>query len=182
LNDHLYAVIMAGGIGSRLWPRSRAATPKQFLDILGSRTMLQETVARIEPLIPLSRILVVVSEEHAGTVQAQIPGISEENLILEPGPRGTAPCVGLAGGAGLVETAGPVSAHALAGGNVGLAAPRDQARADGEQYQHRQRKMANDSAAIHDNLPSPAAFLLPRRKIWMPRLSPTTESYNPSLC
>lgn len=94
--NHLYAVVMAGGIGSRLWPRSRVATPKQFLDLLGSRSMLQETISRVEPLIPLSRILVVVSEEHAGTVRTQIPGIPEENLILEPGPRGTAPCIGLA--------------------------------------------------------------------------------------
>ncbi|NIV38753.1 MAG: mannose-1-phosphate guanyltransferase, partial [Anaerolineae bacterium] len=52
---------MAGGVGSRLWPRSRGAEPKQFLDLLGPRTMLQETVERIEPLIPLEQILVVVS-------------------------------------------------------------------------------------------------------------------------
>ena len=94
--DHLYAVIMAGGIGSRLWPRSRSASPKQFLDLLGSRTMLQETVDRIEPLIPLDRVLVVVGEEHAHTVGAQIEGLPAGNIIIEPGPRGTAPCIGLA--------------------------------------------------------------------------------------
>jgi mannose-1-phosphate guanylyltransferase len=97
LIDHLYAVIMAGGIGSRLWPRSRAATPKQFLDLLGSHTMLQETVDRIEPLIPVERVLVVVGEQHAETVLAQIPGLPQQNIVLEPGPRGTAPCIGLAG-------------------------------------------------------------------------------------
>jgi mannose-1-phosphate guanylyltransferase len=97
MNDHLYAVIMAGGIGSRLWPRSRSATPKQFLDLVGSKTMLQETVARIEPLIPLERVLVVVGEEHRSTVLDQVVGLPEENVILEPGPRGTAPCIGLAG-------------------------------------------------------------------------------------
>ncbi|MCL7451863.1 MAG: sugar phosphate nucleotidyltransferase [Anaerolineae bacterium] len=97
MNDHLYAVIMAGGIGSRLWPRSRAATPKQFLDLVGSRTMLQETVERIEPLVPLERVLVVVGEEHRKTVLEQVPGLPEENVLLEPGPRGTAPCIGLAG-------------------------------------------------------------------------------------
>jgi mannose-1-phosphate guanylyltransferase len=96
LVDHLYAVIMAGGVGSRLWPRSRSATPKQFLDLLGSRTMLQETVDRIQPLISLDRVLVVVSEEHADTVRTQIDGLPVENIIVEPGPRGTAPCVGLA--------------------------------------------------------------------------------------
>ena len=96
LVEHLYAVIMAGGVGSRLWPRSREATPKQFLDLLGSRTMLQETVDRLRPLIPLDRVLVVVSEEHADTVQAQVDGLPVENIVLEPGPRGTAPCIGLA--------------------------------------------------------------------------------------
>lgn len=95
LNEHLYAVIMAGGIGSRLWPRSRATTPKQFLDLLGAQTMLQETVARIEPLIPLERVLVVVGEDHAETVRTQAPGLPTQNLLVEPGPRGTAPCIGL---------------------------------------------------------------------------------------
>lgn len=93
--DHLYSVIMAGGIGSRLWPRSRAASPKQFLDLIGSCTMLQETVARIEPLIPLERVLIVVGEEHAGTVHAQLPDLPTGNILVEPGPRGTAPCIGL---------------------------------------------------------------------------------------
>ncbi len=96
MTDHLYSVIMAGGIGSRLWPRSRAARPKQFLDLIGSRTMLQETVARIEPLIPLERVLIVVGEEHAETVHAQLPDLPIENILMEPGPRGTAPCIGLA--------------------------------------------------------------------------------------
>lgn len=96
MTEHLYAVIMAGGVGSRLWPRSRTSTPKQFLDLLGPGTMLQETVARIEPLIPLGRTLVVVSEEHKAAVCAQVPGLPEENILVEPGPRGTAPCIGLA--------------------------------------------------------------------------------------
>jgi mannose-1-phosphate guanylyltransferase len=97
LSEHLYAVIMAGGVGSRLWPRSRLATPKQFLDLLDSRTMLQETVDRIEPLIPLDRVLVVAGEDHVETVRSQVPGLPPENMISEPGPRGTAPCIGLAG-------------------------------------------------------------------------------------
>ncbi len=96
MNEHLYAVIMAGGVGSRLWPRSRRTSPKQFLDLLGPRTMLQETVERMAPLTPLERVLVVVSEDHARTVRSQIPGLPEENIVVEPGPRGTAPCAGLA--------------------------------------------------------------------------------------
>jgi mannose-1-phosphate guanylyltransferase len=96
LNDHLFAVIMAGGIGSRLWPRSRGATPKQFLDLLGPNTMLQETVDRIEPLIPPERVLVVTSEEYIPVVLDQVPTLPRENVIVEPMPRGTAPCIGLA--------------------------------------------------------------------------------------
>ncbi len=60
----LYALIMAGGTGSRLWPRSRRATPKQFLPLLSERTMLQETVDRIAPLVPPSNILVVTGREY----------------------------------------------------------------------------------------------------------------------
>ncbi len=88
MSDHLYAVIMAGGVGSRLWPRSREKTPKQFLDLLGARTMLQETMDRIEPLIPLERVLVVVGEEHAATVQAQVPDLPAENIIRRAGTPG----------------------------------------------------------------------------------------------
>lgn len=96
MNQHLYAVIMAGGIGSRLWPRSRSASPKQFLDLVGPETMLQDTVHRIEPLIPVERILLVVGHDHADTVLEQVPDLSRENLVLEPEARGTAPCIGLA--------------------------------------------------------------------------------------
>lgn len=96
MNQHLYAVIMAGGIGSRLWPRSRASSPKQFLDLVGPHTMLQDTVRRLQPLIPVERILLVVGEEHAETVLEQIPDMSRDNLVLEPQARGTAPCIGLA--------------------------------------------------------------------------------------
>jgi mannose-1-phosphate guanylyltransferase len=96
VNEELYAVIMAGGVGSRLWPRSRANTPKQFLDLLGPRTLLQETVDRIEPLIPLSRILVVAGKDLEAEVHSQLPGLPAENILAEPGPRNTAPCIGLA--------------------------------------------------------------------------------------
>lgn len=95
MEQHLYAVIMAGGVGSRLWPRSRTVSPKQFLDLVGPHTMLQDTVRRIEPLIPVERILLVVGEEHADTVLEQVPKLSVDNLVLEPEARGTAPCIGL---------------------------------------------------------------------------------------
>jgi mannose-1-phosphate guanylyltransferase len=96
VSEHLYGIVMAGGVGSRLWPRSRASTPKQFLDLLGPHSMLQETVDRIEPLIPLARLLVVVGEEHVKTVETQVAGLPADNILVEPEPRGTAPCIGLA--------------------------------------------------------------------------------------
>jgi mannose-1-phosphate guanylyltransferase len=95
-NDHLYAVIMAGGIGSRLWPRSRSTMPKQFLDLTSERSMLRETVDRIRPLVPLERVVVVTSQEHRDTVLSQVPGLPGENVLVEPAARGTAPCIGLA--------------------------------------------------------------------------------------
>jgi mannose-1-phosphate guanylyltransferase len=87
---------MAGGIGSRLWPRSRNQTPKQFLDLITDNTMLQETVRRVEPLVSLERLLVVVGCDHAQTVLDQVPGLPAENVIVEPARRNTAPCIGLA--------------------------------------------------------------------------------------
>ena len=96
MDTHLYAVIMAGGIGSRLWPRSLKQAPKQFLDLLGPHTLLQETVQRIEPLVPLSRLLVVTGHDYVQTVLDQVPGLPAENVLAEPGRRNTAPGVGLA--------------------------------------------------------------------------------------
>jgi len=91
-----WAVIMAGGVGTRLWPRSRDQVPKQFLDLLGQQTMLQETVQRLEPLLPLSRVLLVVNQDHASMAREQIPGLPAENLLIEPARRNTAPCIALA--------------------------------------------------------------------------------------
>ena len=91
----VFAVIMAGGRGERLWPLSRPERPKQFLNLGGPRTMLQETVSRIGPLIPEENIYVVAPEEFVGLVREQLE-IPEENIIVEPMGRNTAPCVGLA--------------------------------------------------------------------------------------
>jgi mannose-1-phosphate guanylyltransferase len=87
---------MAGGRGERLWPLSTDECPKQFLKLIGERTMLQETVERVRPLVPPQDALVVVGKEHAHFVFEQIPDLPRRNLIAEPMGRGTAPCVGLA--------------------------------------------------------------------------------------
>ncbi|NIO72183.1 MAG: NTP transferase domain-containing protein, partial [Anaerolineae bacterium] len=92
----LYAVIMAGGVGTRLWPRSRQNIPKQFLDIVAENTMLQETFTRIEPLIPPDRVFVITNGTCAPIVREQIRQFPRENVIVEPAGRNTAPCIGLA--------------------------------------------------------------------------------------
>jgi len=87
---------MAGGIGSRFWPHSRKKKPKQVLKIFGDKTLLQETVTRIEPLIAPSEILIVTTEELIGHIQKQLPDFGEDNFLVEPIGRNTAPCIGLA--------------------------------------------------------------------------------------
>ncbi len=94
--SHTYAVIMAGGGGTRLWPVSRKERPKQLLPLLGQETLFQSTVKRLEDLFPPERIIVVTVEEQAREMKQQAPEIPEENYLIEPAPRGTASVVGLA--------------------------------------------------------------------------------------
>ncbi|HEY5730426.1 MAG TPA: mannose-1-phosphate guanylyltransferase [Anaerolineales bacterium] len=96
MSEHTYAVIMAGGGGTRLWPISRKESPKQLLPLLGKETLFQSTVARLEKLFPPERILVVTVEEQAREMREQVPSIPEENYLIEPAPRGTASVVALA--------------------------------------------------------------------------------------
>lgn len=96
MSEHTYAVIMAGGGGTRLWPVSRKEKPKQLLPLLGQETLFQSTIQRLENLFPHERILVVTVEEQAREMRLQAPQIPEENYIIEPAPRGTASVVGLA--------------------------------------------------------------------------------------
>lgn len=96
MTQHTYAVIMAGGEGTRLWPVSRRERPKQLLPLLGKETLFQSTVSRLEALFPPERILVVTVAEQARVMREQAPAIPEENYLIEPAPRGTASVVGLA--------------------------------------------------------------------------------------
>ncbi|MDQ1644086.1 MAG: mannose-phosphate guanylyltransferase [Cryptosporangiaceae bacterium] len=92
-----YAVIPAGGAGTRLWPLSRAGHPK-FLHALGTggRSLIQATADRLRPLAELDRILVVTGGAHAAAIARQLPDLPEENVLVEPGPRDSAPAIGLA--------------------------------------------------------------------------------------
>jgi mannose-1-phosphate guanylyltransferase len=94
--EHTYAVIMAGGGGTRLWPVSRKERPKQLLPLIGQETLFQSTVKRLENLFSPEHILVVTMEEQAREMRLQVPEIPEANYIIEPAPRGTASVVGLA--------------------------------------------------------------------------------------
>ena len=92
----LYAVILAGGSGTRIWPKSRASLPKQFLRTTGPLSLLQATVRRIEPLVPPENILVVAGRAYAGHVSSQLPQLPANNFLIEPERRETAACIGLA--------------------------------------------------------------------------------------
>ncbi len=92
----MYAVIMAGGRGSRFWPKSRERLPKHLLDIFGGRTIIQETVARVLPLVPPGKILIVTGESHAEELILQLPELPRQNILVEPVGRNTAPCIGWA--------------------------------------------------------------------------------------
>ncbi len=99
----LHALIMAGGSGTRFWPASRAAFPKQFLRIGGSRTLIQATVDRIRDLIPLSQIQIMTNQLLVPLVRLQLPELPIHSVIGEPCKRDTAPCVALAAGLALLR-------------------------------------------------------------------------------
>ncbi|MFN8483070.1 MAG: mannose-1-phosphate guanylyltransferase [Anaerolineae bacterium] len=94
--DNLYALIMAGGGGTRLWPRSRQGQPKQFLNIGTAHSLLREAFLRIQPIIPAQRVLVITGQKWLEAVTAELPEIPLDNILGEPEGRGTAPAIGLA--------------------------------------------------------------------------------------
>jgi mannose-1-phosphate guanylyltransferase len=91
-----HAVILAGGRGTRFWPRSRTRTPKQLLNIVGKETMLQQTIARLKPLIPAERIWTVTNAEQAAAVRKQVPAAARKRVLIEPMGLNTAVAIGLA--------------------------------------------------------------------------------------
>lgn len=93
-SKHNYVAIMAGGIGSRFWPMSRTAYPKQFLDILNTgKTLIQQTYDRYKQLVPEENIYIITSSEYVPIVKKQLPQVADENILGEPSRKNTAPCV-----------------------------------------------------------------------------------------
>jgi mannose-1-phosphate guanylyltransferase len=97
MNKNNYAVIMAGGIGSRFWPMSKSSLPKQFLDILGTgETLIQQTFSRLERICPTENILIVTNNNYKNLCLEQLANVVESNILCEPAMRNTAPCVAYA--------------------------------------------------------------------------------------
>ncbi|NOY06311.1 MAG: NTP transferase domain-containing protein, partial [Chlorobi bacterium] len=89
--NSIFAVIMAGGVGARFWPRSTERTPKQLLEVLGKGTMIQNTVYRLDPLVNKENILVITNKLQVDEVRRQLPQIPAENIVVEPVGKNTAP-------------------------------------------------------------------------------------------
>ena len=120
-----HAVILAGGRGTRFWPRSRTRTPKQLLNIVGDTTMLEQTVARLLPLIPAERIWTVTNSEQAAEVRKQLPAAARKRVLIEPIGVNTAAAIGLAA----VHIR-----HAAKGDALMAVLPSDHFIADAEKY------------------------------------------------
>ena len=94
MNSNYYAIVMAGGVGSRFWPVSTVEFPKQFHDMLGCGvTLIQKTFSRLEQLIPAENILILTNEMYNDLVLEQLPRINSDQILLEPAMRNTAPCI-----------------------------------------------------------------------------------------
>ena len=97
MTENNYCVIMAGGVGSRFWPFSRNKKPKQFLDFFGTgRSLLQMTIDRFRPIVPIENILIVTNVIYRDLVLEQIPDLKAEQVLCEPARRNTAPCIAYA--------------------------------------------------------------------------------------
>ena len=96
MNSHYYGLILAGGRGTRFWPRSRKRSSKQVLNVVGQRTLIQAAVERLAPVIPPERIWILTNGHLRDTVVGQLPEVPAEQILAEPAQRNTAPAIGLA--------------------------------------------------------------------------------------
>src|SRR6202043_3149052 len=90
-----YGLILAGGRGTRFWPRSRRAQAKQVLRFIGDRSLIQSTVDRLKPVLPPERIWILTNEHLQREIRAQLPEVPPDQILTEPAQRNTAPAIGL---------------------------------------------------------------------------------------
>ena len=92
--ENRYCVIMCGGVGSRFWPFSKSSAPKQFIDFFGTgRSLLQMSFDRVAEIVPVRNILAITNERYAPLVKQQLPDLADDQILLEPDRRNTAPCI-----------------------------------------------------------------------------------------
>src|SRR6266498_2405065 len=96
MNRHHYGLILAGGRGTRFWPRSRRRSPKQVLNVVGERSLIQATVDRLKPVIPPERLWVLTNSYLQDEIARQLPELPRRQILSEPEQRNTAPAIGLA--------------------------------------------------------------------------------------
>src|SRR3984957_19256120 len=94
--SHLYVLILAGGRGTRFWPRSRRANAKQVLKFFGDRSLIQQTVDRLKPVLPPERIWILTNDHLRAEIVKQLPEVPKKQILAEPAQRNTAPAIGLA--------------------------------------------------------------------------------------
>ncbi len=135
--DHLVCAVMAGGSGTRFWPLSTPAQPKQLLKFLGERTLLAETLARIQPLCPPERQLIITNRALVGAVQADVPQVPAFQVLGEPAARNTLPCM----------AAAALVAQALDPQAILVLLPADHWMADAEAFRQALLRAAERAAA-----------------------------------
>src|SRR3974390_925496 len=96
MNSHYFGLILAGGRGTRFWPRSRRRNAKQVLNVVGDRSLIQATVDRLTPLIPADRLWVLTNHHLRDAIVRQLPEVPRRQILAEPAGRNTAPAIGLA--------------------------------------------------------------------------------------
>src|ERR1700761_3536027 len=123
MNRHNYGLILAGGRGTRFWPRSRKRTAKQVLNVVGDNSLIQATVERLSPVIPPERIWVLTNEHLRDPIAKQLPKVPKRQILAEPAQRNTAPAIGLA--AHILQSIDPDSVMGVFPADHVIGKPRD---------------------------------------------------------
>src|SRR5579885_2556016 len=126
MNAHYYGLILAGGRGTRFWPKSRKKSAKQVLKVIGERSLIQATVDRLAPVIPPERLWILTNGDLRPTIVEQLPEVPAEQILAEPAQRNTAPAIGLA--AHILHSIDPKAVMGVFPADHVIARPRDYVR------------------------------------------------------